>query len=144
MEVLLVIALAVLGFASRLAPAPPDVADCRLSHSFVLGESREHPGAIEIWACQRDTVVTLTEFQGPWNERQRKFRNALTVEVPENERVVGCKNEDWFYTGVVGATAEVKRAKPALVRAWKANLENWKFEEAEPRAVVCNRDFGLD
>lgn len=143
MELLLAV-LAIFAIASQIPPAPPDVADCRLSHSFVLGESRDHPGAVEIWACERNTVVTLTQFLGPWNERERKFRNYLAVQVPEEQRVVGCKNEQWFYTGVVGATTEVKLARPSLERAWKADLNRWKFEEAEPGAVVCNRDFGLD
>ena len=144
MEFLLVIVFAVIGIASQLPPAPPDVADCYLSHSFVLGESRDHPGAIEIWACERDTVVTLTQFLGPWNERQRKFRNYLTLQIPQDQRVVGCKNEEWIYPGVVAATSDVKLARPSLARAWKADLDTWKFEEAEPGDVVCNRDFGLD
>jgi hypothetical protein len=143
MEVVLVL-LAILGIASQTPPAPPDVADCRLSHSFVLGDSRDHPGAIEIWSCERATIVSLTQFLGPWTRREPRFRSALTLEVPGGQRVVGCKNEAWFYTGVVAATADVKLARPTLARAWKADLERWRFEEAEPAGIVCNRDFGLD
>ena len=141
---LLLAALAAVLIASQLPPQPPDVANCHLSHSFVLGEAPDHPGAIEIWACEPQTVVTLTQFSGPWSERERRFRNSMRVDLPQDHRVVGCKDEHWHYAGVVGATAEVKRAQPFLERAWQADLEKWRFRETKPGDVICNRDFGLD
>jgi hypothetical protein len=144
METLLLAVIAALAAFGIQSSLPPDVSACRLSHSFVLGEPWEHPGAIEIWACPSDTVVTLTQFLGPWNERERNFRGALKLEVPQDERIVGCKNYERIYDGVIASTPQVHSAQPLLSRAWKADLDKWTIDETDAAAVVCNRDFGLD
>lgn len=144
MEALLLAAIAALATLGVQASRPPDVSACRLSHGFVLGEPWEHPGAMEIWACPGETVVTLTQFLGPWTERERKFRRALKLEVPRDERIVGCKNGEGFYAGIIASTPQTRAAQPLLARAWKADLDKWTIDETDAASAVCNRDFGLD
>jgi hypothetical protein len=138
--VLLVI-LFIAAAQSQSRPMLPDLAACRLSHAFVLGESWNHPGAIEIWECHRETVITLTQFHGPWDALQRQLRSHVTAEVAAEEKVVGCKNEVWLYSGVVAVASDIDGAHPIVSRAWKADLENWVFEETTAEEVVCNGDF---
>ena len=123
---------------------PPDLGECRLSHSFVVGEAPAHPGAIEIWDCRPRTIVTLTQFLGPAAERQRKLRAYFEAEVASGEKIVGCKNESWYYEGYVAVTSSPRSASPEISRAWKADLDKWRFEDTDTAYVFCNRDFGLE
>ena len=141
--VVLIAVIAIAGL-SQLPLMPRDLGECRLSHSFVVGETPAHPGAIEIWDCRPGTVVTLTQFLGPANNRQRKLRAYFEAEVASGEKIVGCKNESWYYEGYVAVTSSPRSASPEISRAWKADLDKWRFEDTDTAYVFCNRDFGLE
>ena len=117
---------------------PPDLSRCDLAHSYVLGETLDYPGAIEIWECQRNTVVTLTQFLGRWPVRTRQLRTHLITEVGPDEQVVGCRKDASYFSGVIAVTSHVDALRPTVVRAWKADLDNWAFEETAPASVVCH------
>jgi hypothetical protein len=137
----LLIAAAVAAIMLR-PPVPPDLSECRLDHAFVLGDF-PNPAAIEIWECPKSSVITLTELGPIAERRERKFRSHFMAEVAPNEKIVGCKDIFWLYSGVVAVTSELGQAQPLLSRAWRADLKKWSFDEATAGEVVCNRDFGL-
>lgn len=117
---------------------PPDLNRCDLSHSFVLGDTFDYPAAIEIWACQRKSVVTLNQILGRWPDRIRQLRSHLTTEAGPDERVVGCRKDFAYFSGIVAVASHADPLHPTVVRAWKADLDNWTFEKTAPSAVVCN------
>lgn len=137
------ILLAILGIVS--APRPlPDLAQCRLSHGFVLGPAWNHPGAIEIWDCPRQTVVTLTQFLGTRRDLNRRLSSHFAMEVGADEKLVGCRNEDWSYSGIVALTASADTPALAMSRAWRADLERWELVEIPLSDFVCNRGLPAD
>jgi hypothetical protein len=142
MGILPLLIVAVVAVISLKPPMPPDLSACRLDHAFVLGEF-PNPGAIEIWECAKNSVVTLTEFGPIAERRERKFRSHFVAEVAGDEKIVGCKDIFWLYSGVVAVTSELGQAQPILSRAWRLDLDKWAFQEANAGGVVCNRDFGL-
>lgn len=117
---------------------PPDVSDCHLFHGFVLGEAWAHPGAIEIWQCERSTVVTLIEFRGPRREQERRLRSYFSAELGPGELLVGCR-EGGRYAGLVGVTSEQDNPQPRISRAWRADLDRWTFEETDAATAACDR-----
>jgi hypothetical protein len=136
----LVALLAACQSVPKSGPEPPDLSRCDLAHSYVLGETFDYPGAIEIWECQRNTVVTLTQFLGRWPDRIRQLRTHLVTEAGPDEQVVGCRKDASYFSGIVAVTSHDDALRPTVVRAWKADLNNWAFEKTAPASVVCNHE----
>ena len=118
---------------------PPDLNGCKLARSFVLGETFDYPGAIEIWECRQKTVVTLNQMLGRWPDRIRQLRSHLTTGIGPDEQLVGCKKNDLvYYSGTVAVASYADPLHPQVVRAWRSDLDNWTFERLAPESVVCN------
>ena len=117
---------------------PLDLNGCKLARSFVLGDSFEYPGAIEIWECRQKAVVTLNQMLGRWPDRIRQMRSHLTTRMGPDEQLLGCKKDGVYYSGIVAVASYADPLNPQVVRAWKSDVNDWTFEKVAPESVACN------
>ena len=142
MEFLAILVAVIVGFVATRPPppyVPPDLSACKLAHGFVIGDAPPFPGAIEIYRCSGQTVVTLEQMQP-----EREIRTHFTPAAGRGEQLMGCRGHDENYDGIVALAASAGQPDQKIRRAWKADVEKWAFVSTPTTGIVCNRGLTVE
>jgi hypothetical protein len=87
-----------------------------------------------------ETLVVLEEMIGrdDGNKPIWVHRAYLYVPVGYQEYVEACKDENWHQPGIIVLVRKpVNYDSPDILRAWRADVQTWTFEELDPGQVGC-------
>ena len=101
--------------------------------------SRDRTASISAEWCESHIFYELREIIGRDGPRPIYAKHdSMEVQRTEDTWVAACHGDGPFFTGVIILSRRpINYRSPDVVKAWKANLDTWRFESVDPSKIRC-------